>query len=686
MRKLFAKDHGFEDLDLDDFSDDPLAESGPPAALPVAAPPRKLATKLPPLAATQDIPWSSSPEAHRNQPPPTTSATSSTQHKRTLSNAPTAPHVAVKRQRLPEGSGWTSHSPDPDAKIEPAQPAPTTQEKIESMILNNPINKATAKLKKDPAAASENSGGSATPATPATAASNASGGSGDSQGPKDGKQAPASIVDPSKAFAPVFLSSEQSEVLNIVVNRGKSVFFTGPAGTGKSVLMRSIIKDLRKKWARDPEKLAVTASTGLAACNIGGITLHSFAGIGIGKDAVDVLTKKVRRNPKAKNRWIKTKCLVIDEISMVDGDLFDKLDMIARKIRNNAKPWGGIQLVLTGDFFQLPPVPDSQNRMAKFSFEAATWATSVQHTIGLTQVFRQRDPEFAGMLNEMRLGRISDQSVQAFKKLSRPLKFNDGLETTDLFATRNEVENANIRRLKELPGAIHKFEAYDTGDPNFREKLLSNMMCPKILELKVGAQVMLIKNKDDSQLFNGLIGRVVSFKTELEWGYASRMEAMAPELYLVSGEKAAKKFAKTPEGMMDAIKYPVVEFPVAATGNTIRIHVVPEEWKVELPNGEVQATRSQVPLILAWALSIHKAQGQTLERVSVDLRRIFEKGQAYVALSRATSQAGLRVLGFEKNKIMAHPKVTAFYNQLYSVEKAKKGMNQGHITDVFKKT
>jgi len=193
--------------------------------------------------------------------------------------------------------------------------------------------------------------------------------------------------------AAISLSNEQCHVKNLVCTKNASVFFTGPAGTGKSVLMRAIIQELKKKWTRDPERLAVTASTGLAACNIGGMTLHSFAGIGLGKEDVQALVKKIRRNPKAKNRWLRTKTLIIDEVSMVDGELFDKLSQIGRILRNNGRPWGGIQLVITGDFFQLPPVPDGdKTRDVKFAFEAATWATSIDHTIGLTEVFRQKDP------------------------------------------------------------------------------------------------------------------------------------------------------------------------------------------------------------------------------------------------------------------------------------------------------
>lgn len=189
----------------------------------------------------------------------------------------------------------------------------------------------------------------------------------------------------------VFLSDEQKKVLDLVIEGRKSVFFTGSAGTGKSVLLREIIKGLRQRHKHESDRVAVTASTGLAACNVGGVTLHSFAGIGLGKEAVPELVKKIKRNAKAKTRWLRTKVLVVDEISMVDGDLFDKLEGVARSVRNNGRPFGGIQLVITGDFFQLPPVPD-YGKVAKFCFDAGTWTTSIEHTIGLTQVFRQKDP------------------------------------------------------------------------------------------------------------------------------------------------------------------------------------------------------------------------------------------------------------------------------------------------------
>lgn len=479
-----------------------------------------------------------------------------------------------------------------------------------------------------------------------------------------------------KRPARVFLSDEQQHVLELVIEKKKSVFFTGSAGTGKSVLMREIIASLRNKYKKEPDRVAVTASTGLAACNVGGVTLHSFAGIGLGKEDVPELVRKIRRNQKAKHRWMRTKVLVVDEVSMVDGDMFDKLESIARQIRNNPRPFGGIQLVITGDFFQLPPVPEA-NRGAKFAFDAATWPTVIEHTIGLHHVFRQKDPIFAGMLNEMREGRLTQSSINAFRSLSRDLRFEDMLDATELFPTRNEVERANQERLVNLQGQTFPFPARDGGsitDKAQRDKLLANCMAPEMITLKKGAQVMLIKNIDET-LVNGSIGRVIGFMDERQFDSYNTNEGAFLQspggTILGSGDNDAPDRPSMMQGITTSRKWPLVRFAIA-DGTWRDLLCEPETWKVELPNGEVQASRAQVPLILAWALSIHKAQGQTLERVKVDLGKVFEKGQAYVALSRATSMAGLQVLRFDPRKVNAHERVRAFYTKLARVELADK--------------
>lgn len=285
------------------------------------------------------------------------------------------------------------------------------------------------------------------------------------------------------------------------------------------------------------------------------------------------------------------------------------------------------------------------------------------------------------MLNEMRLGRISDKTIQTFKALSRPIAYDDGLDVTELFPTRQEVERSNSTRLSALPGPVQKFASSDFLKQGLSDNLLENMMAPRALDLKKGAQVMLIKNMDDT-LVNGTLGKVKGFMSEKVFqNWEAQLSAGDGDSENIS-KKAIRSYARegSPVGPNDLKELPLVQF-TAVDGTHRTMLVQPEDWKVELPNGEVQASRHQLPLILAWALSIHKAQGQTLERVKVDLGKVFEKGQAYVALSRAVSKQGLQVLRFDKNKVMAHPRVIAFYNKLYTAEAATKKKTTLSIAD-----
>lgn len=281
----------------------------------------------------------------------------------------------------------------------------------------------------------------------------------------------------------------------------------------------------------------------------------------------------------------------------------------------------------------------------------------------------------------MREGRLQPSSISAFQKLNRPLTFEDDITATELFPTRKEVEEANSSKMRNLQGQEYIFASRDGGaivDQAQRDKLLQNCMAPASISLKKGAQVMLIKNVDES-LVNGSLGRIMGFMDERQFdNYTNNEEdyAMKPDGTIAStvdNELSTQENAK--KRMMDSFttakKWPVVRFAIA-DGSSRDLLCQPESWKVELPNGEVQASRNQIPLILAWALSIHKAQGQTLERVKVDLGRVFEKGQAYVALSRATAMKGLQVLRFDPKKVVAHEKVRTFYANLSRVELAEK--------------
>ncbi|SOV03587.1 related to PIF1 - DNA helicase involved in mitochondrial DNA repair and telomere length control [Ustilago sp. UG-2017a] len=475
-----------------------------------------------------------------------------------------------------------------------------------------------------------------------------------------GRASPSAVAsseaDGKKGVNKIFLSQEQRKVLHMVVEEGKNVFFTGSAGTGKSVLLSEIIKELRRKHAKRPDSVAVTASTGIAACNIGGVTIHSFAGIGLGKEPTAQLVSKIRKNRKAAARWARTQVLIIDEVSMVDPALFDKLEEVARLIRKKPdKPFGGIQVVITGDFFQLPPV--NPGGSVTFAFDAQSWHKVVQHKVNLTQVFRQKDESFVSMLNEMRFGRLSQKTIEAFRKLERTPKYDDDIVPTELFPMRNEVDRANMGRLSALQSESQSYQAQDGGTlmGEARERVLQNSIALPVLHLKKGAQVMLIKNVDES-LVNGSVGKVVEFMDDTEYDKAIGNQEMA-EMQKEERDKAARVSTR---------KWPLVRFHLP-NGGTRDYLARPETWKTELPDGEVQASRTQVPLILAWAMSIHKSQGQTLPCCKINLNRVFEKGQAYVALSRATSIEGLQVLGFKPEKVMAHPRVIQWSQSLIAL-------------------
>lgn len=472
----------------------------------------------------------------------------------------------------------------------------------------------------------------------------------------------------------VVLSDEQMRVMRMVVEEGKNVFFTGSAGTGKSLLLKAIIAALKKKHAKMTNVVSVTASTGMAASNIGGMTLHSWGAIAPTVDNIDKLIRSIRTARPALLRWKTTQILIIDEVSMVDGHLFEKIAAIATQLRKKTdRPFGGIQLVVTGDFFQLPPVTGG-GKQPFFAFECDAWKACIEHTVSLTRVFRQKDNKFIQLLNELRQGSITPLAIESFCALSRPIVSNDTiLPPTELFSTRHEVERANSTRLAALQSPPVAFDARDSGSaaPEKRKAVLANMRVPERLILKQGAQVMLVKNIDDRRgLVNGAVGRVLGFfaaprgksegvitNVEISEDGKSVVFAGAGKENVKPGSTAPanvpKKEGKKPAA--DAELFPLVEFPTP-TGRETAL-VTRDEFRIEDNEGVVLARRVQVPLILAWAISIHKSQGQTIQRVKVDLGRVFEKGQSYVALSRAATMEGLQVLRFDPKKVSAHPRV-----------------------------
>ncbi|KAG7806493.1 hypothetical protein KL921_004890 [Ogataea angusta] len=527
-----------------------------------------------------------------------------------------------------------------------------------------------------------------------------------------------------KRVQAVTLSEEQNQVIELA-RQGHNLFYTGSAGTGKSLLLRSLIKSLKKQHPLG--SVGVTASTGLAACNIGGQTLHSFTGIGLGDAPADKLVKKIKRNPKMKERWRDLEVLVIDEVSMIDAALFDKLDMIAREMRKRRDvPFGGLQLVICGDFYQLPPV--TKHGEPVFAFESQAWKQAIKYTIVLKKVFRQQsDRDFINMLNEVRNGNVSEATARKFRALSRPLASKEGVIPAKLFPTRREVDRANSTMLKQLPGAEVVFRAFDGGsltDEDQRQRLLSSFLAPERIALKKDAQVMLIKNMDET-LVNGSLGKIVDFIDPDTYTHYRSIKSDKVDIKTLE-EKAANSMNKGPskrdekhlienstvlESQLDENVFsflkelkeeqpedlpesaqrnierkiellnqlysssknrrmPLVRF-IQADGTTREVLIEPETFSLEDEFDRPIVSRTQIPLILAWSLSIHKSQGQTLPLVQIDLRNIFERGQAYVALSRATHRRGLQVRNFNPSRILTHEKVVAFYDSLMTVDEIK---------------
>lgn len=471
------------------------------------------------------------------------------------------------------------------------------------------------------------------------------------------------------------LSEEQQRVLRLVES-GKNIFFTGPAGTGKSVLLRAIIDLLRRKFGG----IAITAPTGIAGMNIGGSTIHSWAGIGLGKETVKELVGVL--SSYAIKRWTSTRALVIDEISMLDGRLFDKLEEIGRIVRGSHRPFGGIQLILSGDFFQLPPVPEQDSTTMippTFTFDALSWSRCVDEPVVLTKVFRQKDTKFVDMLSATRSGQLEDWHVQEFFKLSREVKYSDGISPTQLFPLKSQVELCNKTHLDVLPGEVMTYPAMDSRGFNMygeripvdaAGRLLERLVAPREISLKVGAQVMLLRNLLQGKLVNGSLGKVVDFITTHD--AIKRLIDIADLetkplrsqngdfLPTINASTDVKNTEVQYRGLLALNKHTFgrhERFPLVKFTNDLHLLCAPLPFDVQGLKGNCEAQRVQVPLVLSWAMSIHKAQGQTMSRVKVDLRRIFEKGQAYVALSRATSLEGLEIVGFDPSRVLAHPRV-----------------------------
>ena len=454
------------------------------------------------------------------------------------------------------------------------------------------------------------------------------------------------------------LSESQAAALADVL-AGKNVFITGGAGTGKSFLIERIKKELDE---RDIE-YRVTASTGSAAYNIGGTTLHAFAGIGLGQDSIDWTVKQLKKYDEKVDRLRKTRVLIIDEVSMIDHIYFDKINEVCKRIRNTSRlAFGGIQFVLVGDFLQIPPVPNKKQPATdkrRYIFQTDTWKELGLKLIKLRTNFRQQeDDRFKKLLDWVRVGHITEEEMKLLTSrdisaLSKSLLPEDK-ETTKLFSYRNDVHHTNNIELSKIDSPSQRYEAEKYLCPALIEKQqqqeaqygpskaatnTSAYPVEESIELKVGASVLLCGTNLDMNcgLFNGCRGIVTGFT-----------ESNLSEAEKILGSKRQSCFPK-------------VEF-YNAEKRTIK----PVVW--EQRDGKVlMSSFTQIPLMLAYAVTIHRSQGLTLNAAQVAMK-FFECGQAYVALSRVRALENLYLTNFVNNpkakeQIMADPVVIKFYTE-----------------------
>ena len=389
----------------------------------------------------------------------------------------------------------------------------------------------------------------------------------------------------------------QSQALDIL-KTGNSVFLTGEPGAGKTYTINKYVAYLRSKNV----SVAITASTGIAATHVGGMTIHSWCGIGISKILSREELKEIARNARIVNRMLKTSVLVIDEISMLDGRTFDLIDLVCRTVRKNDAPFGGMQVICVGDFFQLPPVSRQGEPVPEFAFQSRAWQMMDPRVCYLTEHHRQDDKVFLGVLRSMRAGFLSDEDKDVLLTRSVDTNFDHAdLDVPKLFTHNTNVDALNENELRRIPGKKETFEMEVHGAPPLVDQLKRGCLSPEVLHLKKGAQVMFTKNSFNDHYVNGTLGVITGF-------------------------------------MMDT------RCPIVKTRSGQTIEVAKASWSIRAEDKEL-ASIMQFPLRLAWAMTVHKSQGMSLDAAFVDLSNAFVCGQGYVALSRVRNLEGLHLGG-----------------------------------------
>jgi hypothetical protein len=402
------------------------------------------------------------------------------------------------------------------------------------------------------------------------------------------------------------------EIANLALKGAQNVFVTGGAGSGKSFLIRYYLRE------KDSREFPVLASTGAAAVLVGGRTFHSFFGLGIMEGGVDATVEKAAKNRQVVRRLKQIKGFVVDEVSMLSGPTLRAAEIIARRVRASELPWGGLRVVAVGDFAQLPPVERESSGPRGWAFLDPVWAWSGFETHYLRTQTRCKDADYMRILSFVREGIVNDEVREYLnEKLTHASsEFAQSFEGTRLFPRRDETERFNLRKLDALTNKIETYETIYSGDAKSLASLKKYAPVPEVLSLKEGALVMLRQNDPQGRWVNGTTGHI------------ERLSMSKLTIRLLNGRRA--EIEKATFSMLDA-------------------------------EGDIVAAAVNFPVSLAWATTIHKSQGATLDRMMVNLSNLWEPGQAYVALSRLTQGADLAVEKWDARSIRVDPKVVSFY-------------------------
>lgn len=404
-----------------------------------------------------------------------------------------------------------------------------------------------------------------------------------------------------------------------IMHDGHSVFLTGQAGSGKTYVLNTFITQAKA----NKKHVAVTATTGLAATHLGGTTIHAWSGIGIHSQLPKTFFKELLKGRR--DTILKADILIIDEISMLHDYRLDMVEEVTRMIRGNDKPFGGLQVILCGDFFQLPPVNRSGELEGGFVVHSKAWQLLQPTVCYLSEQHRQEDDDFLDILMAMRAGDVRRKHAENL--LSRVGGALPGTQPiTELHTTNIDVDSINAKALQALHSDSYTYVMETTGKDHYVATLKKSCLAAEQLELKKGALVMCIKNSPDKKYANGSLGIVKRFDPDT--------------------------------------KYPIVELR-----NGTIVVIIPETW--ELRDGDKKrASITQLPLRLAWAITIHKSQGMTLDAARIDLRKAFVEGMGYVALSRVKRLDSLTLIGINRMALQVSPDALAIDKTLQEQSKA----------------